>query len=49
MIKAICKKCGKELEENGAILWSEPDENEKCKKTHLCVECYKEVIEFIEK
>ena len=38
-IKVICR-CGKELNEPGAILWSPPDKEGKCVKTHICKECY---------
>ena len=49
MIKVNCKKCGEEIIDNGAILWSEQDKDEKCKKTHLCKECYGDVIKYISK
>lgn len=40
MIKADCEICGKELFDNGALLWSPPDKNRKCVKTHICHKCY---------
>ena len=49
MIKANCdnKKCGKEIEDRGAILWSVPDQEEMCKKTHLCRKCYRGIMKEI--
>ena len=42
-IKPICDKCGSELNTFGGILLSPPDEDNKVKKLHLCVECYQEI------
>ncbi len=39
-IKPICKRCGKELLDFGAILLSPPDDSDKVIKYHLCKECY---------
>lgn len=36
-IKPVCDKCGKELTEFGAILFSPPDSNNTVKKFHICV------------
>jgi len=43
-IKPICDKCKKELEEYGAILLGPPDEQQKVKKFHLFVKCYRELV-----
>lgn len=40
-IKPTCDKCGNELNEFGAILLSPPDIENKVRKFHLCVDCYK--------
>ena len=43
MIKPICDKCKKELEEFGGILLSPPNESGKVKKLHLCNGCYESI------
>lgn len=43
MIKPVCDKCKKELDEFGAILFSPPDEKSFVKKWHLCKECYNDL------
>ena len=48
MIAVKCDKCNKEIIKKGAILWSPPDEKEMCKKTHLCIMCYADVLKYIE-
>lgn len=40
-IKPLCDRCKKELKEFGGILLSPPDKQNKVRKFHLCVECYK--------
>ena len=45
MIKPTCDKCGKELNEFGAILLSPPDKENKVRKFHICVECYNKIEE----
>jgi hypothetical protein len=40
MIKPICSKCNKELQNFGAILLSPPDNNNFIIKKHICRECY---------
>ena len=42
-IAPTCDKCGKELTQFGAILFSPPDEASTVKKFHLCVSCYEEI------
>jgi hypothetical protein len=57
MIKPICdvKKCQKELDEKGALLFSPPaksinrvfdlnDEIDVTRKFHICKECYYDII-----
>ena len=46
MIKVICAKCDKELKRQGALLFS-PPRGEECEKTHLCFDCYDEILELI--
>ena len=45
MIKVVCSKCKRELEELGALLFSPPDKDGKVKKEHICVKCWQEVKE----
>ncbi len=45
MIKPICNKCKKELDDFGAILLSPPNEDGNVKKIHICKECYNKIIE----
>ena len=56
MINADCRMCGNDLEKKGAILWGVPIDGyplaidgEVCEKTHLCTDCYKLVMGFIER
>lgn len=42
-IKPKCDKCGEELKDFGAILFSPPDKNSTVKKFHVCVGCYKKM------
>jgi len=49
MIDAKCDKCKNDIEKKGAILWSDPNKREWCKKTHLCKKCYKEIMKIIKK
>ena len=42
-IRPKCDKCGKELKEFGAILFSPPKKN-IVKKFHLCKQCYQQLI-----
>jgi hypothetical protein len=43
-IKPICDKCGKELNDFGAILLSPPNEEGKVLKLHLCKDCYEKIV-----
>jgi hypothetical protein len=45
MINPRCNSCAAELDEFGGILLSPPDKDGKCKKFHLCTECYVEIAE----
>lgn len=42
-IKPVCDKCGEELTEFGALLFSPPEGN-LVKKFHLCKRCYYELM-----
>ena len=46
-MKIKCNKCKNEIKRKGAILWSDPDKNDMCKKTHLCRKCYHKIIKII--
>ena len=48
-MKIECDKCNELIKKKGAILWSPPDEDEMCKKTHLCIKCYKIIYKLIMK
>jgi len=37
--KAICHWCHKERDGKWALLFDIPDENDKCKKMHICPTC----------
>jgi len=39
-IKPKCDKCGNELSNFGALLFSPPDEKNITKKYHICEKCY---------
>lgn len=43
-IRPICDKCGEELLEFGAILFSPPNKKSETKKLHICVKCYKKIL-----
>jgi hypothetical protein len=47
-IKPNCDKCGKELNDFGAILLS-PPAGLMVKKYHICKECYKEMEKELNK
>ncbi len=49
MIKPICDKCKKELDDFGAILLSPPDIDRKVIKYHLCKKCYMEIENLLDK
>jgi len=40
MIKPICDRCGKELKEFGALLFSPLDKHDRVMKYHICKECF---------
>lgn len=44
MLKINCDKCGNELKEPGALLFTPPKKG-KVRKYHLCVRCWKILIE----
>ena len=46
-IKPVCKECGKELKDFGAILLSPPDKRGRVRKIHLCKGCFKRLEWFI--
>ena len=47
MIKPICDKCKKELEDFGALVFS-PPEGQDVKKYHICKDCFKEIEKDLE-
>lgn len=48
MINPTCDKCKQELTEFGALLFSPPKEN-KVTKYHLCVACYDDITDKLQK
>jgi len=48
-IKPKCDKCKKELVEYGAILLSPPDGKDSVRKFHICIHCFKDILNDIEK
>jgi hypothetical protein len=46
-IKPVCDKCGRELDEFGAILMGPPDKKGRVKKFHICTRCYRLIMESI--
>lgn len=40
MIDPICDKCGAELQQPGALMFSPPNSHSEVKKYHLCVGCW---------
>lgn len=43
-IKPICDRCGEELDEFGALLFSPPDKKNMVRKYHLCKSCFKIIV-----
>ena len=48
-IKPKCDKCKEELKDFGGILLGPPDESNNVRKFHLCKQCYKDILIFINK
>ncbi len=48
MIRIKCDKCKEELKEQGALLFSPPEQENKVKKIHICKECYNKLKEDLE-
>lgn len=46
-ITPVCARCGKELTAFGGLLFSPPDKNDNVRKTHLCKDCYYEIMKFL--
>ena len=42
-----CDKCGKILNNPGALLFSVPDKKLFCKKYHICSKCYMCMLVFL--
>ena len=43
-IKPVCDRCGRELDEFGALLLSPPTSGNMVRKYHLCKSCYNSII-----
>jgi hypothetical protein len=43
-IRPVCDKCGKELDEFGALIMSPPDRKGGIRKFHICVKCYNLIV-----
>lgn len=39
-IRPVCDRCGLELTEFGALLFSPPSPDNEVHKYHICVDCY---------
>lgn len=40
MIKVLCDKCGAELTQQGALIFSYPGDYDTCFKYHVCRDCW---------
>lgn len=40
MLKILCNKCNKELDQPGSLAFSPPDKYHECKKFHICTSCW---------
>lgn len=47
MIVVMCGRCGNELAEPGALLFSPPTRVGQTHKLHLCVDCWKKIAHEI--
>lgn len=47
MINPKCEKCGKELQEFGAILLSPPNISNMVVKYHICRDCYEKILKLL--
>lgn len=47
MLKIHCDVCGAELTKPGALLFGPMDEESRTHKQHICVKCYKILLEYI--
>lgn len=43
MVLIRCSKCHRRLDQPGALVFSPPNERDKCKKWHLCRQCFEHV------
>lgn len=43
MLLIHCRRCGKDLDRPGGLLFSAPDQDDNVTKTHLCVDCLERV------
>ena len=46
-MKIICDRCGKELQQQGSLLFTPPNEKSETTKYHFCIECYVVVMGLI--
>lgn len=46
-MQIACDMCGGELTEFGGLLFSPPVVRDLAHKTHLCIECYRIVRDFV--
>lgn len=48
MIRVVCDKCSKELDEPGALVFSPPrDPFESCVKFHICHTCWLKLLKWL--
>ena len=43
-----CSICKTKITDPGALLFTPPDYEDMCKKTHLCLKCYSHVFDFLD-
>jgi len=46
MLDIKCYKCGKDLEEPGALIFSPPKDN-RVDKIHLCIICWRDLRDWL--
>ena len=49
MIKVKCRRCKKELNEQGALIISPPETEYRVYKLHICLDCYFKLMDWFEK
>ena len=47
LLKIKCKKCKKQLIEQGALIFSPPETYERVYKFHICLHCYFKLMDWL--